>query len=262
MPLSCIFFTFSASADDLVYEGHYAFSWSGLRLGKLHLQMQQNDGDYSVLSHVKTAGLLALFSKHKSTTKVEGKIEGNGFYPIHYRSDYRSRDIDKSIELKYDESGKVTKEEVLPWRGARPDVPEELKTGSADSLTAIFAMRKKIRQALESGETEITVPVFDGIRRFDLRARVIDTNKSLHLNDKQFNTVKLGLKRIPLGGFKDKELKKMAEGEPELEFFIEKDHFTLLGFQLELYGGTVMAWLKNSCANEECASQTANLASK
>ena len=260
-PLFCILFTFTAQADDLVFEGDYVFSWSGLRLGKLHLQMQQNDSDYAITSKVKTAGIVAFFSNHKSTTKVSGNVKSNQFHPTYYRSDYRSSNTDKSIELNYDAKGKVTKEEILPWRGARPEVSNDLKTGVADSLTAIFAMREQIKTALKSGTKKITVPVFDGIRRFDLEARVINTNTSIFLDDKQIQTVKLGLKRIPLGGFKEKEIKKLTKGEPELEFFIEKENFTLLGLQVVLYGGTVMAWLKDSCTNTACSAQPKNVAS-
>ena len=44
----------------------------------------------------------------------------------------------------------------------------------------------------------------------------------------------------------------MAKGEPLLEFFLDKQNFTLLGFQMSLYGGTVMAWVKDTCVNEAC----------
>ncbi len=260
--LLCILFTNTAQADALVFEGDYAFSWSGLRLGKLNLQMKYDDENYNVESRLKTSGFVALFSKHKSTTKVSGKTKSNEFQPITYRSDYRSGGHDKSIEMNYDAAGKITKEEILPWRGARPEVPVGLKTKVDDSLTAILSMRVAIKKALANNETEITIPVFDGVRRFDLQARVLNANTSIFLDDKKVPAIKLVLKRIPLGGFKQKEIKKMAKGEPDLEFFIEKENFTLLGFQLDLYGGTVMAWIKDYCFNEACNINTTNVASK
>ena len=254
VPLFCALCVTSAQAEDLTFKGDYVFSWSGLRLGKLHLEMQQDDAQYNVESKLKTAGIVAFFSNHKSTTKVSGKkLTSNSLRPTAYRSDYRSGGKDKSIEMKYDAQGNVIKEEVLPWRGARPEVTDELKSGVGDSLTAILSMRSAIKDALAKNQTNIQVPVFDGVRRFDLHARILDKNSSIKLDDKSIPVVKLSLKRVPLGGFKEKELKKMAKGEPELQFFIEKEHFTLLGLQVELYGGTVTAWRKKACVNEECS---------
>lgn len=248
-----LFFAFSAQADDLRFEGDYVFSWSGIRIGKLHLEMNQDDSDYQIESSLKTSGIVAMFSDHKSLTQVKGKSRGERFQPRIYRSNYFSGNKDKLIALEYDEKGKVVEEEISPpKRASRPEVPEELKIGASDSLTAIFSMREQIKAALTKGETEMTVPVFDGKRRFDLHARIIKPSTSLKLNGKNIPAVKLGLRRTPVAGFKEKELKKLAKGEPELEFFVERTHFTLLGLQMPLYGGTVMAWVKNACIDDAC----------
>lgn len=260
--LFCIFFASSALADDLHFEGDYVFAWNGIRIGKLHLQMQQNQADYNVRSQLKTSGIVALFSDHKSLTTVKGKAEGARFQPVAYRSNYHSGNKDKLIDLQYDESGKVIAEDIKPSRGARPEVPEDLKTGAADSLTAIFAMRAQVKEALATGAEEIIVPVFDGVRRFNLHARMITPENSIVLEGQSVPAVKLGLSRKPLAGFKDKELKKIAEGEPELEFFVDRKHFTLLGFQLPLYGGTVNAWVKNACFDDACQNNTKQVAVK
>lgn len=253
MPCFCILFAFSAQADTLKFKGDYVFSWSGIRIGKLQLELKENDKEYSALSTLKTAGLVAAFSDHKSVTKVKGKTQPDRYQPSEYRSDYFSGNKDKVIALKYGKDGTVVEEAFTPpKRASRPDVPAKMKMGAADSLTAIFSMRHEIKQALKDGRSKMTVPVFDGKRRFDLHARVIDPNTSLRLDGKSVPAVKLGLRREAVAGFKQKELKKMAKGEPELEFFIEKKHYTLLGLQMPLYGGTVMAWVKNACTNEMC----------
>ncbi|GEM_PF-5687385 len=259
--LSCIFFAFTAQADDLHFEGDYVFSWSGIRIGKLHLEMNQDDSDYEIASKLKTSGIVAMFNDHKSFTKVKGKSQGSTFKPRDFRSNYYSGKKDKLIALKYDVNGKIIDEEISPpKRASRPEVPENMKIGAADSLTAIFSMREEIKDALVKGETEMTVPVFDGKRRFDLHARIINPNTNLNLNGDKIPAIKLGLRRTPVAGFKEKELKKLAKGEPELEFFVEQKNLTLLGLQMPLYGGTVMAWVKNACMNEAC--ETNQIASK
>ncbi|MDG1286460.1 MAG: DUF3108 domain-containing protein [Rickettsiales bacterium] len=251
--LLCIFCAFSAQADDLHFEGNYVFSWSGIRIGNLHLEMDQDDSDYEIASNLKTSGIVAMFSDHKSFTKVKGKSKGSQFKPRDYRSNYYSGKKDKVIALKYDANGKIINEEITPpKRASRPEVPEDMKIGAADSLTAIFSMREEIKTALAKGETEMTVPVFDGKRRFDLHARILNPSTSLTLNGDKVAAIKLGLRRTPVAGFKDKELKKLAKGEPELEFFVDQKNLTLLGLQMPLYGGTVMAWVKNACVNEAC----------
>ena len=254
-------FALPAQADDLHFEGDYVFSWSGIRLGKLHLAMEQKDSNYEIESNLKTSGIVAMFSDHKSLTKVKGRTEQNSFQPLAYQSNYFSGGKDKLIALNYDKNGKVINEEISPpKRASRPEVPSNLKMGAADSLTAIFSMREEIRDALKTGKTELTVPVFDGKRRFDLHARIIQPSTSLKLNGKKVPAVKLGLRRTAVAGFKEKELKKLAKGEPELEFFVDSTNFTLLGLQMPLYGGTVMAWVKDSCIDDACG--TNQVASK
>lgn len=239
------------------------FSWSGIRIGKLHLEMQQDEQSYQVESKLKTAGLVAMFSDHKSLTRVDGKRIEDEFRPVSYRSDYHSGQKDKLIALNYDETGNIIHEEISPpKRLNRPDVPSSLKSGVADSLTAIFAMREQIKQAVDSGSKEIIVPVFDGKRRFDLQARIINPDTSLKMNKRSIPAIKLGLKRTPIAGFKDKELKKIGKGEPELEFFVDQENLTLLGLQLPLYGGTVMAWVKDACVNDGCVLKDQQLAAR
>lgn len=257
-----IFIANPAFADNLEFKGDYTFAWSGIRLGKLHLEVDQGDKDYEIQSRLKTSGLMALFSSHKSLTKVTGHSGHHHFQPVYYRSDYHSGGKDKVIDLKYNEKGELVHEEVLPSRGARPEVPEELKLGAADSLTAVVAMRGEIIKALAEGRDEMIVPVYDGSRRFDLHATLLDKNTSIKLDDKMIPAIKLGLRREPIAGFKDKELKRMAEGEPLLEFFMEKEHTTLLGFQLSVYGGTFTAWVKDSCINDACKTDTQQVAAK
>ena len=245
---------FSAQADDLVFEGDYVFSWSGIRIGKLHLEMNQSDTDYEIESSLKTSGIVAMFSDHRSLTRVKGRTHNsNRFKPKTYRSNYHSGNKDKLIAMSYDDKGAVVNEEIVPEkRASRPEVPNHLKLGVADSLTAIFEMREQIKAALHNAESEMVVPVFDGKRRFDLHARIINPHTSLKMEGKKVPAIKLGLRRTPVAGFKEKELKKLAKGEPELEFFVDQKHLTLLGLQLPLYGGTVMAWVKNSCIGDAC----------
>ena len=102
-PILAIFFAFSAYADDLQFEGDYIFSWSGIRIGKLHLSLQQDSSAYAVKSSLKTSGIVAMFSDHKSTTIVNGTTKDAIFQPIDYRSDYFSGGKDKLIALKFDE---------------------------------------------------------------------------------------------------------------------------------------------------------------
>lgn len=254
----CCLAALPAMAEPLRFSGDYTFDWSGIRIGKLHLEIDQSEKDYRIESTVKTSGIAALFSDHKSLTRTSGKALKTKHLPHAYRADYNSNGKDKYVDLKYNAKGNVIAEDVQPSRGARPEVPEEMKIGAADSLTAVVRMREAVREALQNGEADIVVPVYDGVRRFDLLARVIDTTSSVEVDGETFSAIRLGLKRKPLGGFKDKEVKKIEKGEPELEFFLDKEHYTLLGFQVPLYGGVVHGRMRSRCVDEGCTQQLAN----
>ncbi len=240
-------------AENFQFEGDYVFSWSGLRIGKMNLKMQQDASDYSVSSQIKTSGVVSVFSDHTSRSQAKGKTSSLNYNPLTYRSDYNSGNKDKVIDLTYNGQGKLLSEVVLPSRGARPEVDESLKQNTMDVLSAFFAMRDHVKESLLSNHKgDIIVPIFDGIRRFDLVATITDANTSISNEGQNIPAVKLNVKRKPFGGFKDKELKRIAKGEPNIELFIEKKNFTVLGVQMSVYGGQATAWVKDSCVNNLC----------
>lgn len=81
----------------------------------------------------------------------------------------------------------------------RPPVPEEMKAGSLDPLTALMQASERILTA-PPGET-FTVPVFDGRNRYDVEITVTGP-KSTDVAGRRIDGVAATLEFKPLAGFR------------------------------------------------------------
>lgn len=234
-----------AKEQPQTFRGHFDFSWGGIPVGKIVLSYKEEGETYRIDSYARTTGLVRLFEKHKSTVYAEGRLRDAGYRPLHFRSEYRDEGENKRIDLAYDDSGAVIAEEILPpKRESRPDVPPGLKQDTFDILSALLAMRGQLRNALENNETSLTTPIFDGKRRFDLIATIVDTQASFYSGGVKQPAIALLLRRDPIAGFKDKELKKMAERDAPVTFYVHPDTLTPLGLEMEIYGAQLAARLE------------------
>lgn len=242
--LLIIFPPFSAYCE--AFRGHFDFYWGGIPVGKIVLSYKEDDSRYRVDSYARTRGLVKLISTHKSTVFAEGEKMQEGYKPSHFRSEYEDGNKEKLIEITYNAQGGVDKETIRPVkRESRPDVPAEMKKGSYDILSAVLGMRERVihyKKCIDSSADAvcspvITVPVFDGKRRYDLRAEIEPELSEFYSAGYDQQAYRLKLERIPLAGFRQKELRKMAETKDQpVYFYVHPDTVVPLGLEVDVKG--------------------------
>ncbi len=251
-----LWFIFSAPAalaENLTFRGHYDFTWSGIPVGKIVITVNETDNSYRINSYARTKGIIRLFSRHKSKVFVEGARANGNYLPLYFHSKYMDGDKQqRSIEIRYNKSGDVITENISPpKRASRPEVPAELKKNSVDILTSILALRQKLSaiftncsKSKSAQKCKFYIPIFDGKRRFDLWAEIIEPNSNFISAGTSQPAIKLQLWRVPIAGFRDKELKRIRQKDVPVYLFINPQTYTPLGLTLHIYGATLAARLE------------------
>ncbi len=218
---------------------HYTLAWNGIPMGRATLDAHQSNSEYLMEMRVKLAGIAKLIAKHKSTTKVEGKMAENmALAERTYRSDYTQKKTDKSIRLHYASGGILKAREIIPKDNpaTRPPVPFTELTAVPDPLTFVHVVRKRVDEARTKDEKKFSLLLYDGKRL---------TKVDLTMLGVEEGSLKVGVKRTPLKGYTQKELKKFSEnGERAiLLFFSNDERLTLKEVRMESAVGWVSATL-------------------
>jgi hypothetical protein len=123
----------------------YGAYWSGLHVGDLVIQVQEDDQCYRFESVLESKGLAKLISRFYSLAKSEGLKSKQGYRPSEYRSLAVLRNKPKDITLRYDATGRIENRNYSPPenRHKRPDVPEEKRDGAFDPLTLVLQSRQR-----------------------------------------------------------------------------------------------------------------------
>lgn len=232
-----------AAKESLDYTDTLHFTWAGIPLGELTITMKQKDNNYSMRAEGKTGGIVRLFNQHQSVTMVSGKIVKLAYIPKAYKSDYTDDDEKKLIALEYDKTGLPVKETIIPPREEiRPLVAEASKRGAVDILTGFFVMRDHVKKALATGKKEFAVKIYDGKRLFRVDAKLDKPRVNVTVRGVTRPAVKLLLHRVPLEGYKEKELKKLKDRNPWIGLFVEPERLVPFGLSLKVYGARLEAW--------------------
>lgn len=125
---------------------------------------------YRVQTRVRPVGVGGLFGGGVQVSATEGSWRGADPLPRRYSSEGEWRGARRAVLLDYaPPSGGAPLLRVLepPLEPEREPVPEALKRGTVDTLSA---MAKLLRAVSETGRCEGEAPVYDGRRRSDFRA--------------------------------------------------------------------------------------------
>jgi hypothetical protein len=164
-----------ARADEVI--ALYRASWAGLPAGQIRLTMRDGSGSYWEEIAIGAQGLPKLVTHFRGTAIVEGRLVGNRPpQPLHYDASYDLRKRrDRRLAMPFvSRDGAVVAERGPGDTSRKPALAEQFRRNVIDPLSVLNA----IRQALRRGETNFTVPVYDGARRFDAEVRVLPRDKS------------------------------------------------------------------------------------
>lgn len=124
---------------------------------------------YRVRTRVRPVGVGAVFSGGgEQASATEGAWRGGEPVPRRHSSEGAWRGGRRAVHLDYAPAGTpVLRELEPPLEPEREPVPEALKRGTVDGLSAVA---KLLRTVARTGRCEGEAPVFDGRRRSDFRA--------------------------------------------------------------------------------------------
>jgi hypothetical protein len=160
----------AARADDV--SALYSATWAGLPAATISLSLHDGGGAYRDQIAIGSEGLPHIVTHFRGTAITQGKIgAGNAPSPDRFDANYDLRKR-KNRELRMNfvaRDGATVAERGPGDTSRKPELKEQFRRDVIDPLSVITAIRAAVRR----GETQFTIPVYDGARRFNAEARVL-----------------------------------------------------------------------------------------
>jgi hypothetical protein len=154
----------TAAAGDVVemrFEGYVA----GLHVVSTQTVIEETPVTYLIRGAYETAGLGAVFASRANHSEARGRKAGGRPQPESFASETTSSGVVQRDRVDYRPDGPANGSSTP---AAEPVTAVDAKqlTGTVDSLTAYLLVE---RQVARGGGCALTVPVFDGRHRYNLR---------------------------------------------------------------------------------------------
>jgi hypothetical protein len=153
----------AAQALRATYEVHAA----GMVVMEVEVRFDVSADAYRVETRVRTRGIAALFASGEQTTRVNGGWAGMAPVPGSYVSEGVWRGRARRTALDWPGGAVRVLALVPPNEEERETVPDDLRRGTMDALSALAGLSRQV--ARDQGCT-LTAPVFDGRQRSDFTA--------------------------------------------------------------------------------------------
>jgi len=146
---------------------HYDIYYLAFPVVSLDVAARVDPAAYRTTVELRTRGVLAVIAPWTSTASVGGTVDGATLRPAFYRARSSYRERHQQVDLEYGDAGAVRDEvDGILTEGEREAVPEPLKEGTMDPITAATAVAQRLAA---TGSCAGTLRIFDGLRRYDLR---------------------------------------------------------------------------------------------
>lgn len=238
----------------LAFKGIYEFGFTGIRFGKLGIELDQTAARYQVTCDIVTTGLVKLFVKHSSHTHAQGSGHDFTYSDITYQTDYQTKKKKKSARLVY-KNGKVVEEAVTPPenRATRPAVEDKLKENTTDPLSLVLRIRQALFDAQRAHAGPFSIRYYDGRRLTEIDF-VVQGPRIIQFNGQKTAVVEVLASRKLIAGFTASELSSFNTKEPPLHIYFSQDKRLIpLKMEATLWMGMVQATLVKECAaGESC----------
>lgn len=228
------------------YALKYEVTWNNLPIGRIYIETTQTEFRYSLSIDTKTRGILKLFDSTRSSLKTIGRYNDDE-KPIasSYDSVSKGDDKTKTTSIRYSMDGEILKRTRNPADdpASRKPVPLEDANNAVDPLTAMYLLREKMHENIANNIRETTIRTYDGARLAEMSFTVI-SRASMEIMGEHVNAINTVMKRTPIAGYKDKEMKKWREGDPTIHVYWSADgRFIPLQADIDLKFGTISATL-------------------
>jgi len=167
------------AADQAPLDLRYGVYWAGLQIATLKLKHEIAPAGYSAKLVVETVGLTERLVRYRARTLAAGEVAPDrSLLPTSFSSEYQTRKKARRSVVTFDPASGDVVDLAISKRGEpdRSKVPEELRKGVIDPLSAFLGIREHVA-AMRPG-VPYRAPVFDGRRRYDLEARVVGHDRA------------------------------------------------------------------------------------
>jgi hypothetical protein len=185
-----------ARAEPLV--AFYEVSWGSLPAATLVLSLATDGADYRDALRIQTVGVPRFLLGLRADIATAGKFGADGMaHPANYAVNYDSRRFrDQHIRIAFVvRDGRTVAERTIDDSSNKPPLDESYRRDVIDPLSALAAVRERLRQNRAKAGDHFTLPVFDDVRRFDVAVSVVAI-------DGPGNLIRIHLDLRPIAGFK------------------------------------------------------------
>jgi hypothetical protein len=186
----------------------YDAFWAGLPAARIRLEFDGGGTRYRDGIAVRALGLPRLVTRFHGAAMAEGRLgPGRQAEPEQYDAVYALKKRRNSrISMRFvAKGGAIVAERGPDDTSRKPPLAEAYRRDAVDPLTAFERIRGAVSAALRAGGGSFTVPVYDGARRFDLRAQLLPKSRD-------GGSLQLALTLRPIAGFKGES---SDDGDPD-----------------------------------------------
>ena len=139
---------------------------AGIQVGTVSARLAGHGAAYRLDGRIETKGALTLFLPWTYEAVSQGRIAGEHLDPVNFWGAGEYKGKPRHFQVTFGDSG-ATIDSARPDPADMPKrlVPPELRRGTLDPLSALFALGRNIGR---NGDCDQRVAVFDGRYRFDL----------------------------------------------------------------------------------------------
>ena len=183
----------------------------GVTLGKVDMNTTIRGDQYHTVSNLQTGGVVNAFWQSEIQATSTGTVAPRNFHPGLYDSFYTGRsDKKQEVSLTFDNNGPVRLYADPPYSVTGYEVTPEQQRATFDPLSAITYLVSGFGVET-SNPCGITLPVFDGRRRYNIEVtKIKDTTVSMDNGLYKGHAMLCQIKYRQLAGFKPKMIKEGA----------------------------------------------------
>ncbi|HWD26006.1 MAG TPA: DUF3108 domain-containing protein [Rhizomicrobium sp.] len=183
----------------------------GVTLGKVDLDLKITGDQYHAVSNLQTSGVVNAFWQSEIQATSKGTVAPKNFHPGLYDSFYTGKsDKKQEVSLTYEPGGPIRLYANPTYVTTGYEVSPEQQKDTVDPLSAI-TMLVSGAMANPDNPCGVTLPVFDGRRRYDADiTKVKDTAVSMDNGLYKGKALLCQIKYKQLAGYKPKVIKEGA----------------------------------------------------
>jgi len=154
----------------------YTITWLGMPVYSATFDLAKDGERYVMRFHAEAEGIVRLAANTTVDWETSGRLANGQLQPDRFEQANTFRQQTRRITLAYAAKGAPAVSVVPPESpGKRPPVPEPLKAGTVDPLSATFAA---LAMPLDAKGCGYSAKVFEGLRRTDVRLEHAGTERT------------------------------------------------------------------------------------